>query len=174
VRALVRLPRGGPARVAAALGDALAGVDGARAGISSPCGSPGSYAEAFAETAHALAATAVLAPPRGVLSYAEIGPYRYLLPIAAATGTRDEMVERIARLADYDAERQTQLLPTLEEFLHRRGSIAATSEALYVHQNTLRQRLRRIAEVADVDLRRDDWLTVEIAVKLVRLRASLA
>ena len=174
VRALVRVPRGGPARVAEALTAALAPLEGARAGLSNPCGGPGSYAEAFVETAHALAATAVLAPPGRVLSFAEIGPYRYLLPIAAAAGTRDEMVERIARLASYDAERQTQLLPTLEEFLHRRGSIAATSEALFVHQNTLRQRLRRIAEVADVDLRRDDWLTVEIAVKLVRLRAALA
>jgi DNA-binding PucR family transcriptional regulator len=130
--------------------------------------------EIFVESAHALAATAVLSPPGRVLSFAEIGPYRYLLPIAAAGGARDETVERIARLAAYDAERQTQLLPTLEQFLHRRGSIAATSEALYIHQNTLRQRLRRIAEIADVDLRRDDWLTVEIAVKLVRLREALA
>jgi GAF domain-containing protein len=174
VRALVRVPKGGLARVAEALTDALAPLDGARAGISNPCRAPGSYAEAFLETTNALAATAVLAPAGRVLSYVEIGPYRYLLPIAAAAATRDETVERITRLAVYDAERQTQLLPTLEEFLHRRGSIAATSEALFVHQNTLRQRLRRIAEVADVDLRRDDWLMVEIAVKLVRLRAALA
>jgi GAF domain-containing protein len=174
VRALVRLPRGGSDAVATALAAAVADLDDVHVGMSSPCAGPGSYAEAFVETAHALAATAVLAPPGKVLAYGDIGPYRYLLPIAGGTSTRDEMVARIARLAAYDADRQTQLLPTLEEFLHRRGSIAATSEALFVHQNTLRQRLRRIAEVADVDLRRDDWLTVEIAVKLVRLRASLA
>ena len=76
------------------------------------------------------------------------------------------------KLAAYDAARQTRLLATLEEFLRRHGSISATSEALFVHQNTLRQRLRRIAEVADLDLRRDDWLMIEIAVKLVRLRAA--
>src|SRR5262249_13101678 len=152
---------------AATLAAVLAEHDDVRVGMSNPCAGPSSYAEAFVETAHALAATAVLEPPRQVLAYSEIGPYRYLLPIAARTSTRDSMAERIARLAAYDAERQTQLLPTLEEFLRRRGSIAATSEALFVHQNTLRQRLRRIAEVADVDLRRDDWLTVEIAVKLV-------
>ena len=34
--------------------------------------------------------------------------------------------------------------------------------------------LRRIAEVADIDLRRDEWLSLEIAVKLVRLRSNLA
>jgi hypothetical protein len=43
-----------------------------------------------------------------------------------------------------------------------------------VHPNTLRQRLRRIGEISGIDLRKDDWLTVEIAVKLVRLRAALS
>ena len=71
-------------------------------------------------------------------------------------------------------ERGASLLPTLEEFLHRRGNISATSEALFVHANTLRQRLRRIADLTGIDLRRDDWLMVEIAVKLVRLRRALA
>ena len=52
------------------------------------------------------------------------------------------------------------------------GSISATSEALYVHPNTLRQRLRRIAELTDLDLRTDDWLMIEIAVKLVLLRLA--
>ena len=51
------------------------------------------------------------------------------------------------------AQRGASLLSTLEEFLRRRGSISATSEALYVHPNTLRQRLRRIAELTGLDLR---------------------
>ena len=38
-----------------------------------------------------------------------------------------------------------------------------------MHPNTLRQRLRRIADVSGLDLREDDWLMVEIAVKLVKL-----
>ena len=62
---------------------------------------------------------------------------------------------------------------TLEEFLRRRGSIGATAEALYVHPNTLRQRLRRIGELSGLDLRKDDWLMVEIAVKMVRLQEAL-
>ena len=42
-----------------------------------------------------------------------------------------------------------------------------------MHPNTLRQRLRRIADLTGIDLRRDDWLTVEIAVKMVRLREAM-
>ena len=76
-------------------------------------------------------------------------------------------------LAEYDRLRSTALLSTLEEFLRRRGSISATAEALYVHPNTLRQRLRRIMELSGIDLRKDDWLMVEIAVKLVKLQQVL-
>ena len=86
---------------------------------------------------------------------------------------RDATIEAVSRIAAYDADRGSSLLKTLEEFLHRRGNISATSEALYVHPNTLRQRLRRIGDLSGIDLRRDDWLMVEIAVKLVQLRLAL-
>jgi DNA-binding PucR family transcriptional regulator len=108
-----------------------------------------------------------------VLGYDELGAYKYLLRIAMEEGARDATIDAVAKLAEYDRERGAALLATLEEFLGRRGNISATSDALFVHPNTLRQRLRRIADLTGIDLRRDDWLMVEIAVKLVRLRGAL-
>jgi len=86
---------------------------------------------------------------------------------------RDEHRDAVLRVGDYDRQRKTALLRTLEEFLRRRGNISATSEALFVHPNTLRQRLRRIQELSGLDLRKDDWLLVEIAVKMVKLQEAL-
>jgi DNA-binding PucR family transcriptional regulator len=37
----------------------------------------------------------------------------------------------------------------------------------------LRQRLRRIMELSGIDLRKDDWLLIEIAVKMVKLQDAL-
>jgi DNA-binding PucR family transcriptional regulator len=130
-------------------------------------------ADAFDEARHALLGAAVLRREPGVVGYDELGPYKYLLRIALDAGVRDATVDAVLQLADYDRERGASLLLTLEEFLSRRGNISATSEALYVHPNTLRQRLRRIGELSGIDLRRDDWLMVEIAVKMVRLRSAL-
>jgi DNA-binding PucR family transcriptional regulator len=65
------------------------------------------------------------------------------------------------------------LLSTLEEFLSRRGTITATAEALFIHPNTLRQRLRRIMDLTGLDLRKEDWLMVEIAVKLAALQRAM-
>lgn len=171
VRALVRVPRAGAAGLHTDLASALEDLPSVRAGLSSPS-SVGRYADVFDEAAQALTGAAVLPGGARVVSFADLGPYRFLLRIAAEASTRDVTVERVARLAAYDAERQSHLLGTLEEFLRRHGSVQATSEALYVHPNTLRQRLRRIAELAEIDLRREDWLTLEIAVKIVRLRLA--
>ena len=142
-------------------------------GLSSVCVGAASYATGFDEARQAVLGTAVVSRVPAVVSYEELGPYKYLLRVALEGGVRDATAEAVARLAEYDRERGASLLHTLEEFLRRRGSISATSEALYVHQNTLRQRLRRIAEISGLDLRSDDWLAVELAVKMVRLREAL-
>lgn len=171
VRGLVRVPRGGASSVSETLRGRHAELgDHVRIGLSGACADPAAYAAAFDEARHALLAAGALVRHPPVIAYDELGALRYVLRLSAeGAGARDATVESVGRLAAYDAERQTQLLATLDEFLRRRGNISATAQALFVHPNTLRQRLRRIAELADIDLRRDDWLEVEIAVKLVIL-----
>ena len=142
-------------------------------GVSSVCQGEAAFPDGFTEAQQALLGTVVLRGEPTVLSFEDLGAYKYLLRIALDGGIRDATVDAVAKLADYDAQRGAQLVTTLEEFLRRHGSISATSEALYVHPNTLRQRLRRIAELSGLDLRRDDWLMIEIAVKMVKLERAL-
>jgi DNA-binding PucR family transcriptional regulator len=47
--------------------------------------------------------------------------------------------------------------------------VTTSARALYVHPNTVRQRLERIERVADLDLGDADLLSLELALKLVRL-----
>jgi GAF domain-containing protein len=142
-------------------------------GVSNACQGAASFAAGFEEAWHALVGTSVLQGRPGVMTYDELGPYKYLLRMSVDSGVRDTHRASIRRLADYDRQRSTFLLRTLEEFLRNRGSISATAAALYVHPNTLRQRLRRIQELSGLDLRKDDWLMVEIALKLVRLEGAM-
>jgi sugar diacid utilization regulator len=174
LRALVPLPVRGAGRLIEELRRVHAELGtGAAIGVSSVCiGSP-ALAHGFEEARHALLGASVTNREPGVLAYEELGPYKYLLRIALDPVARDTTIDAVAKLETYDRERGASLLATLEEFLGRRGNISATSEALYVHPNTLRQRLRRIADLTGIDLRRDDWLMIEIAVKMVRLRAAL-
>ena len=75
-------------------------------------------------------------------------------------------------LVEHDRRRRSALLDTLEQYLARRRSVVETARALYIHPNTLRQRLGRIERVAGLDLDREDLLSLELAVKLVRLNEA--
>jgi GAF domain-containing protein len=175
VRALVPVARRGADAVAATARALQQELGVGSIGLSSVCSAPAAFVDGFEEARHALTGAAVLGRDPPVVVYDELGAHKYLLRIADdAARLRDATAEAVGLLAAYDEQRQTQLLLTLEEFLRRRGNISATAEALFVHPNTLRQRLRRIGELTDIDLRSDDWLEIEIAVKLVRLRRASA
>jgi hypothetical protein len=73
-----------------------------------------------------------------------------LRDLAAARG--DRPTGPLARLLEYDERHRSFLVPTLRAWLDAFGDVAAASEALYVHQNTFRYRLRRVAEVGELDL----------------------
>jgi sugar diacid utilization regulator/putative methionine-R-sulfoxide reductase with GAF domain len=174
IRALVRVPPAGEGALLRRLRELHAQLpEPVAIGVSNPCAGAPSFAAGFEEAEHALVGTSVLHTEPTVTTYEELGPYKYLLRMSIDSGARDSHREAIRRLAQYDEQRSTYLLRTLEEFLRRRGNISATSDALFVHPNTLRQRLRRIQELSGIDLRKDDWLMLEIALKIVRLEGAV-
>jgi GAF domain-containing protein len=171
-RALLRVPSVGEAALLERIQNAQAEHGDVSVGISNACKGAASFRAGFEEAGHALLGSVIRGTPT-VMTYEELGPYKYLLRMSLDSAVRDSQRDLIAKIAEYDRQRQTSLLRTLEEFLRRRGNISATAEALYVHPNTLRQRLRRIQELSGLDLRKEDWLLVEIAVKMVRLQEAL-
>jgi hypothetical protein len=56
------------------------------------------------------------------------------------------------RITAHDREHTTEFAATLLTYLRQFGNVATASEALHIHQNTLRQRLRRARELFDLDL----------------------
>lgn len=142
-------------------------------GVSSPCVGVGSYATGFEEALQAVSAAPVVQEHAAAVTFDDLGPYKYLLRVSQEGLVRDRHADALRRLLDYDRSRQSQLVRTLEEYLRQRGNVSATAQALYVHANTLRQRLRRITELTQLDVRTDDWLMIEIALKLLRLEEVL-
>jgi DNA-binding PucR family transcriptional regulator len=108
----------------------------------------------------------------GALAYADLGAYKYLVRLPLDEAPHDRHCEAVERLVEYDHRRRSQLVATLEQYLRDRRSIATTARALYIHPNTLRQRMDRIEKLSGLTLADEDLLSLELAVKLVRLRSS--
>ncbi|WP_119293712.1 helix-turn-helix domain-containing protein [Streptomyces sp. YIM 130001] len=73
-----------------------------------------------------------------------------LADLAAERG--DPPTGPLARLLAYDRRHDSTLVETLRSWLNSFGDVPAAAEAMYVHQNTFRYRLRRVTEVAETDL----------------------
>jgi GAF domain-containing protein len=142
---------------------------GAAIGVSELHTVPIDAARAFREAVDASLIGRVLIAEGGAIGYSELGAYRYLVHIAADDAPHDRMREAVDRLIAYDNKRRTALLDTLERYLAERRSVIESARALFIHPNTLRQRLGRIEELTGLNLDRDDLLSLELAIKLARL-----
>ncbi|MFT4263450.1 MAG: helix-turn-helix domain-containing protein, partial [Nocardioides sp.] len=102
--------------------------------------------------------------PRPVLAD-DLLPERVLAGDAAAA---EQLVTETYLALDNPA-----LVETLSAYLEAGGSLEATARGLYVHSNTVRYRLRQIADATGLNptAPRDAW-TLRMALSLGRQRAA--
>jgi PucR C-terminal helix-turn-helix domain len=82
----------------------------------------------------------------------------------------DDVPSGLRRLLEGGHE---QLVLTLETYLDHAGDVKSTAARLWLHRTSLYYRLRRIEEVAGVDLSRgDDRLLCHVALRLSRLQRA--
>jgi sugar diacid utilization regulator len=86
--------------------------------------------------------------PGQVTAFEDLGPYCFVLgrPTEEIRSFCRAMLGPLAESAQHDE------LRTLEEFLRAHGSVNAVARALFLHRNTVRQRLKRIGELTGADL----------------------
>ncbi|HZQ97419.1 MAG TPA: helix-turn-helix domain-containing protein [Chloroflexota bacterium] len=87
-----------------------------------------------------------------VALFAELGLYRLLLALRSTAELDGFYQQTLGALVEYDREKDGELLKTLDAYFACLGSPTDAAERLHVHRNTLLYRLRRIQEVAGVDL----------------------
>jgi hypothetical protein len=88
--------------------------------------------------------------------------------LMAARG--DPPVKAVARLLQYDAKHGTNLVETLQAWLNSFGNVLEASQAIWVHQNTFRYRLRKAASVAEIDLDDPDTrLSIMLQLRLLSM-----
>lgn len=99
-------------------------------------------------------------PPRGgdigrrsVARIGDVETASLLLDLRDLRSSRGDVASGVlARLIEYDARNDAHLIDTLTAWLDRFGDVTAAAAACFVHPNTFRYRLRRVAEVGGVDL----------------------
>jgi hypothetical protein len=87
-----------------------------------------------------------------VVDAARLGSVELLLATAPAEARQAFRASLLTPLLDYDADHGTELVRTLRVFLDCSGSWTRAAEAMFVHVNSLRYRMRRVEELTGRDM----------------------
>ena len=171
VRVLAPPATGGPAAVERLrlACEELAGEEGLVIGMSDTGRGAASARRRMREAADAARIGHSLVAAGGAVTYEGLGAYKYLVHLELDDAPQDRYRQSAEALVAYDRRRGSRLFETLEQFLADRCSVTASARALYIHPNTVRQRLDRIERISGLHLPDEDLLSLELALKLARL-----
>ena len=113
----------------------------------------GGIRQSYSQAREAVEIGRALGKTEGVITFDELGllHWLYYLPPEAHVG--NSYLRYVEKLLAYDQTRNSDLTITLEAYLDYGGALTETSQALYIHRNTLLRRLERIQEICLLDLR---------------------
>jgi purine catabolism regulator len=138
-----------------------------RCGVGTPAGDLGAWQFSFRQAGQALDMARRLGE-RKPLYYMDLSVYRLLLQFEDHPDLRSFLQETLGPILRH--ENSDELLATLEEFFAHNGNLSQTSEALFIHRNTLTYRMERLASVAQLDLENPDTrLAVQLALCIRRM-----
>ncbi len=74
----------------------------------------------------------------------------------------------LLKLTQYDQEHDSDYLKNLYVYIINMGNLVASAEALFIHRNTLRYRLKKIAEIINYDIHdRDNFINLFVSYKIM-------
>ena len=123
-----------------------------KAGVSSPFRTAGKLHAALQEAQDALATGQLLSPRRRVFTFEQYGVYVLLRQLAGHEDLARYYHPAIPVLTEYDEQNNAKLLYTLQTYLRSNCSVKDTSEALFLHRNSVLYRLKKISELCGIDL----------------------
>ena len=128
----------------------------------------GGVRQAVDEASHALHVLAVTDRAIDPVAFGDLGIWTLL----GSMGDHDRLASFaegvLGELIAYDEERQSQLVETVRALVASNFQIRSAAERLYVHPNTLRHRIQRIAELSGLNFSEpDDRLKADIALRVI-------
>lgn len=103
--------------------------------------------------------------------YQSLGIYKYIDVLIEKAGIDQSENYSLKKLKEYDKKNNTDLIETLEIYLNNDSNVHETAQALNVHANTLNYRLKRISEIAEINLKDPNQkLTLFLDLKLEKFK----
>lgn len=128
--------------------------------------------KSYNEAVHAINIGNLIFGGAGVYHYDDLGIYRLLIQIVNTESADRYIQSLLGRLLDYDRQKSTQLVDTLEQLIDS-GNLKEAAHNLYVHPKTLAQRKSKIEDILELSIDSPQTrLDLSAAIKLHRLKTQ--
>lgn len=108
--------------------------------------------------------------PGSVTCFDELGLYRLLFRFPKRNELEDFYRRTVGKIMENDEQEGSQLIATLEALVKNDGHMQKTAQSLFIHYNTLKYRLKRIAELTGQDWNKAEGrLNLHVGLKLRRI-----
>lgn len=111
------------------------------------CSQIDDYSHAFSEVVRAIKVSRLLHGKGQVVASKSLGSYAVLYDVQQTTFAQTFVKEILGPLLAYDEKHNSELVYILRIYLEEGGNIRHLTKAMYIHENTLRYRLKRIEEI---------------------------
>jgi len=109
-----------------------------------------------------------------VLFYEELGPYILFAGAANEAELLTFYTHTVSTVIAYDAQHNSELIPTLEAFIRCNNGLKETAAELFIHRHTLKYRLGRIREISGLDPENSrDQFQLQLGLIVARLLAKI-
>jgi sugar diacid utilization regulator len=142
-------------------------------GVGSACDDPSDLPRSHHEAVLALKLRHT-ADGGGTVAYDDLGIYRLLAEVADHRSVERFVHDWLGALVDYDRANGADLVTTLSRYFELGGSYDHSAEALGIHRNTLKYRLKRIRSISGHDLADPDtYFQMQLATRAWHTLAAL-
>ncbi|HLG71965.1 MAG TPA: helix-turn-helix domain-containing protein [Chloroflexota bacterium] len=133
------------------------------------CKSIPDFKESFQEARRALDIIRRCHKRNQVIFFHALGVYRLFSLIEDRVELMQLAEQTLGPLLEYDGQHSTSLVRTLGYYLESGRNLETSARAMYIHVNTLKYRLKRIQEIARLDINdAEQRFNVHLAVKILQ------
>lgn len=122
------------------------------AGVGRPCAGLSEVCTSYYSAQQILDILPYEAECSRVLLYEDVGIYSLLFDVSDLSTMQTYHSELFSVLMEYDRANRAELMRTLETYLSENARLKPTARRLFIHENTLKYRLKKIEDLMGVDL----------------------
>ncbi|GMA65098.1 PucR family transcriptional regulator ligand-binding domain-containing protein [Alicyclobacillus fastidiosus] len=144
-------------------------------GISRPYTGVEGIAQGYREALQAITLGRTVFGRNTCIFYDDLGVYRFLKEAGSSIEMQKFVGDTLAKVSEYDLHHQSDLMKTLESYFEHNYNLGETADAMYIHVNTLKYRLKRVEEITGCCLSEaEGQLQLHLGLKIYRLLQAMS